>query len=164
MSTCGLYYLWHKLSWSCMTLFRPHMEASWTPRRDYQWSWHSICLPIHAQAQQTPRDQDHSLYSISPTNWWSNRTYQLGDWAVSETVCQPMSGWLVWMGRPRWVHIQQSNPLLHPNDSLHAWQWTTPKAWSRTSLRDKTGDTEGIHRPYGDGHKWSMLCLTESSW
>ena len=40
-----------------MTLSRLHMEASWTPRRDYQWLWYSVYLPIHARAQQTPRDQ-----------------------------------------------------------------------------------------------------------
>ena len=120
MSTCDPYHLWHKLSWCCTTLLRPHMEVPWTLRRDYQWLWHSVCLPIHAQAQQTPRNQDCSLYSILPTNWWSNRTYQPGDWTVSDTVCQPPSGRLVWMGLPRWVHIQPSNPLLHPNNSLHA--------------------------------------------
>ena len=153
MSTCDPYHLWHKLSWSCTTLLRLHMEAPWTPRRGYQWSWHSICLPIHAWAQQTLRDQDCSLYSISPTNWWSNRMYQPGDWAVSETMCQLTSGWLVWIGLPHWVHMQQSNPLLHPNNSLHTWQRTTPKAWIKINLRDKTGDTEGIHRPYENGHK-----------
>ena len=87
------------------------MEAPWTSRRGYQWSWHSICLPIHAWAQQTPRDQDRSLYSISPqTDGQTEHINKEIEQYLRLFVNQRQDDWYKWVSLAEFTYNNQIHP------------------------------------------------------